>query len=370
MLRKKLKDGRDDTSGALLPPAPDARPRAGRRSTSFDPGLEMTDPDAPEQLPTLRREPVVEVLDESAPLTGRVYGEKTTFGSVPWWSDKDWWKLAPEGEANDVRCQVGTYADLAVAAVSLRGNKHRLQGAVNEDSFAIAHTTEQDGNGYLFVAVCDGMGSAKHSSFGARLAAQNTLRALVNFGVLPSHELKARVIEHQALLLSWINRNVVSYRQNEFGAPPIDQTEFNSAEAQCTLTFAIVPTPMHAGHRREAVIGIVGDSPAFQVRRGGLEPIEPAKDHDGLWSSASAGLLGASSMIVTSVEIDQGEGLLLTSDGIGNFLTHAGTETMLGRDLASRWARPVGMLDFIRDASFELQSADDDRTAVMIWLDE
>ena len=308
--------------------------------------------------------------NEPAVLTARVYGEKTTFGSVPWWSEKDWWKLAPEGEANDVRCQVGTYADLAVAAVSLRGNKHRLQGAVNDDSYAIAHTTGDDGRGYLLVAVSDGMGSAKHSSFGARLAAQNALRVLLKLlADLPGNGLMADLTEHQADLLSWITREVLGYRANEFGAPTVDANEFDSADAQCTLTFAIVPTG-EPTRSREAVIGIVGDSPAFLVQNGRLTPIEPAKDLEGLWSSSSDGLLGATSMVITSVELEPGDGLLLTSDGIGNFLTHGDQETVLGLDIASRWKRPVGMLDFIRDASFELQSADDDRTAVMIWIDE
>lgn len=327
------------------------------------PGFSLAQEPSPASTPAMEPAP----NDEMSNLRGRIYGEKSTFGSLPWWSDKDWWRLAPEGEANDVRCEVGTYADLAVAAVSLRGNKHRLHGAVNDDSYAVAHTTGEDGRGYLFMAVSDGMGSAKHSSFGARLASQNALRALLNFADVPSHEMQAKVNEHQSEMLAWITHQIIRYRENEFGAPTVDGTGFDQAEAQCTLTFAILPT---GDPSREAVVGIVGDSPAFVVRAGQLEPIEPAKDDAGLWSSSSDGLLGATSMVLTSVELKPGDGLLLTSDGIGNFLTHDGKETVLGLDIASRWKRPVGMLDFIRDASFELQSADDDRTAVIAWIDE
>ena len=88
---------------------------------------------------------------------------------------------------------------------------------------------------------------------------------------------------------------------------------------------------------------------------------------DGLWSSSTQGFLGADQMLLVPVEMYPGDGLLLSSDGIGNFLTFNGEPTLLGRDLASLWSAPVPMLDFVRDASFELQSADDDRTAVMIW---
>ena len=116
------------------------------------------------------------------------------------------------------------------------------------------------------------------------------------------------------------------------------------------------------------LLGFVGDSPAFKLTAGAWEAIEPAKDHDGLWSSSTQGVLGATEMLIAEVTVGPDDALLLSSDGVGNFLIFNGAPTAVGIDLASRWRRPLGMHDFIRDVSFDLQTADDDRTAAMIWF--
>jgi hypothetical protein len=74
-------------------------------------------------------------------------------------------------------------------------------------------------------------------------------------------------------------------------------------------------------------------------------------------------------MMVQEVPLRPGSALLLSSDGVGNYMRFEEKPTALGHDLATRWAQPVGMLEFIRDVSFETQSADDDRTAAVIWVD-
>ena len=304
-------------------------------------------------------------------LAGRVYVHKTTFGKEPWWSDKRWWKLASSGEANDIRTHIGTFGDLAIAATSLRGNKHRLNGQVNEDSFAISTVTVEDGRQFLLVAVCDGMGSAAYSSFGARVAAHAVVSCL---GALlhGSPDTYVEMLHTRTSdFLGYVTRSVCEYRDAEFDAPPVSKDAVDLNDLQTTLTFAIVPCVVadQAGETREVTIGIVGDSPAFRLSVGrGWIPIEPAKDNDGVWSSATAGLIGATDMLLTRVEMWPGDALLVSSDGVGNFLTFNGVDTPLGDDLARRWVQPVGMLDFVRDVAFEMPSADDDRTAVMVWI--
>ncbi|CAB4887877.1 unannotated protein [freshwater metagenome] len=303
-------------------------------------------------------------------LTGQLYGEKTTFSREPWWGSRGWWKVAESGEANDIRTHVGTVGDLAMAATSLRGNKHRLAGQVNEDSYAVSTITLEDGCQYLVVAVCDGMGSAPYSSFGARLSAHTAL-ALLGEVLRAFPEGYEEVLRSgQTAFLAELTRRVSEYRMHEFDAPPVRHGEIALNDIQSTLTFAIVPSLIGAASagRRRVTLGIVGDSPAFCLSGAAWTPIEPAKDNGGVWSSATAGLLGATSMVVTGVDLGPGEALLVSSDGIGNFLTFNGLPTALGVDLAHRWSRPVGMLEFVRDVAFEMQSADDDRTALMVWL--
>ena len=304
-------------------------------------------------------------------LAGRVYGGKTTFGKEPWWSEKRWWKLASAGEANDIRTHIGTFGDLAMAATSLRGNKHRLNGQVNEDSFAVSTVTVEDGRQFLLVAVCDGMGSAAYSSFGARLAAHTVVSVLAEIVRADPDAYVETLNTKGSIFLGLVTQRVCGYRDEEFDAPPVSKDAVDLNDLQTTLTFAIVPCVVadQADETREVTIGIVGDSPAFRLSVGrGWIPIEPAKDNDGVWSSATAGLIGATDMLLTRVEMWPGDALLVSSDGVGNFLTFNGVDTPLGDDLARRWAQPVGMLDFVRDVAFEMQSADDDRTAVMVWI--
>lgn len=304
-------------------------------------------------------------------LAGRVYGDKTTFGKEPWWSEKRWWKLASAGEANDIRTHIGTFGDLAMAATSLRGNKHRLNGQVNEDSFAVSTVTVEDGRQFLLVAVCDGMGSAAYSSFGARLAAHTVVSVLAEIVRADPDAYVETLNTKGSIFLGLVTQRVCGYRDEEFDAPPVSKDAVDLNDLQTTLTFAIVPCVVadQADETREVTIGIVGDSPAFRLSVGrGWSPIEPAKDNAGVWSSSTAGLMGATDMLLTRVEMWPGDALLVSSDGVGNFLTFNGVDTPLGDDLARRWAQPVGMLDFVRDVAFEMPSADDDRTAVMVWI--
>jgi len=74
-------------------------------------------------------------------------------------------------------------------------------------------------------------------------------------------------------------------------------------------------------------------------------------------------------MELRNVDLFPGSAVLLSSDGVGNFIRFNDQMTSLGLDLAQKWSQPVGLLDFVRDVSFETQSADDDRTAAVVWVD-
>ena len=116
-------------------------------------------------------------------------------------------------------------------------------------------------------------------------------------------------------------------------------------------------------------MGFIGDSPAFLLDNEEWHRVDENKDGSGVWSSATEGAINSEKMMVQEVSLRPGSALLLSSDGVGNYMRFEEKPTALGHDLATRWAQPVGMLEFIRDVSFETQSADDDRTAAVIWVD-
>ena len=318
-------------------------------------------------------QPQFESLSDSSglPIISPTYGPKTTFGSVPWWSEKNWWKLAESGEGNDIRAHVGTTGDLAIAIGSVRGHKHRLGGAVNQDSYATQTVTLDDGQNFAVVVVCDGMGSAKYSSYGARLFAHNMAEIIALTIRSAPDEYQNVLQENQNETLKYVSDLVSSFRVGEFDAPPIRKKDLNILDIQCTMTYAIVPgfSEQRNESSRNATLGFIGDSPAFILHNDEWIRIDENKDDSGLWSSSTEGAIYAERMMMVEVEMSSGSALLLSSDGVGNYIRFEDQPTALGSDLARRWSQPIGMLDFIRDLSFETQSADDDRTAAVIWVD-
>ena len=317
--------------------------------------------------------PTLQSTDDAslAPIVSPVYGPKTTFGSMPWWSEKNWWKVAESGEGNDVRAHVGTVGDLALAVTSVRGHKHRLGGAVNQDSYATRTVTLEDGRSFIIVVVCDGMGSAQFSSYGARLFSQNMASVLAMTISEAPDEYREILNRYQTETISHVSKGIFAYRDDEFDAPTISKDQITIRDIQCTMTFAIVPAfAQEASDKsRYATMGFIGDSPAFLLENEEWHRVDENKDGSGIWSSATEGAINSEKMLLQEVAMRPGSALLLTSDGVGNYMRFEEKPTSLGHDLATRWAQPVGMLEFIRDVSFETQSADDDRTAAVIWVD-
>jgi hypothetical protein len=299
----------------------------------------------------------------------RVYGDRTTFGSAPWWDRRGWWKLASEDEGNDIRTHVGTFGELSVAATSLRGNGHRVRAEACEDSYSITTVGADEEPKFVVVAVTDGVGSSEYSSHGARLTAQFTVRFLANVVGKSPETFRTVIRDEQARFIAELTRAVQEFRPDEFGAPAKPRSQLSLRDMQCTLTFAIVPAgePSSDG-LSDALVGYVGDSPAFRLHAGAWLELQPTESRDGIWSTAiGQGALGASGLTFVDLPLLPGDGLLLSTDGVGNYLRHDGRHTALGNDLAAAWSHPVGLFDFVRDVAFEMASADDDRTAVMIW---
>jgi len=348
--------------------------RRFRSAKASGPESSEASPGPPAVIEVAGGAPIPDEPDDRA-VTARVYGQPTTFGTEPWWSSKGWWKASADAEANDVQAHVGTLGPIAIAGVSVRGNKHRLRGEPNQDSFGVTvhrhddTESEHQGEEFAIVAISDGMGSAEHSHYSARMVAHHTLVMLRQEGKRHSFPDFIRTITtYEKEFLQELTRRTLEYRTHEFEAPGVSSTHLPLDSLQCTLTFAVVPRRPEADGTRRAFLGFVGDSPAFRLADGGWQPIEPAKDHEGLWSSSTQGVLGATAMVTTELSLGPRDALLLSSDGVGNFLMFNGAPTLLGHDLARRWERPVGLHDYIRDVSFELQSADDDRTAAMVWF--
>ena len=357
-------DKPDEQQTRLMPPAP--IPHAQSEHQTADAPGDQT-------VSTQTKPPGPSATAAIEPL---IIGNESTFHKAPWWSQNNWTKLTNAGQPSDVTSQIGTAGPIALISTSIRGRKHRLTGQPNQDSCAtVTIRGDDDQDTFVIAAVCDGMGSAQHSEHGARAGALITTALLENclltWADNDLRRLKEGLIGGQTALLqdltdvitSFLNRPMPNWLQDAALQPPAGAI---LEDLQTTLTCAIVDLRPDA----ETLPGLlitVGDSPAFILGVDGPTPIDPEKDADGLWSSATDGLLGATKWTVTDIVLTQAQPLLICSDGLGNFLSHPSGPTTLGEYITTKWSQPIHQLDFIRDLSFDMTSADDDRTALVIW---
>lgn len=282
-------------------------------------------------------------------------GEPSTFGSADWWRT-EWWSLgACEG---DVVADFATVSTLAIAGTSLRGNKHRLSGDAGEDAFHIRRAASRTGAEFACIAVCDGVGSASRSRDGARWLSRAVTAALAA-SIAESDE-PERFDEQAA------RRAVAAAVQNV--RDHAERGGIDIAALQTTLAFAVASD--HAGVGAQVIAGQVGDSPIFvcsgETLRPALSHLE--RDEPILTTSTHDALSARPEQLRTAtLRLAPGERLLACTDGVGNFLWSSAGTLDLGRHLLTSMREPVPQLEFLRQASFDLRSADDDRTLVVLW---
>ncbi len=286
--------------------------------------------------------------------------EPSTFGSAPWW-ERGWWRLAPGGAARDVACDAGTLGTLGSAAVSLRGQKHRLDAAPNDDAFSLRAGTGPDGAEWVIGCVCDGVGSAARASEGARFVAERFANALADLcataqwsGGAPDRPTLDRAADE-------VRQELVRH----FDIPRSDLATFET-----TLTFVAVEATV-TGPRR-ALLGWTGDSPALILRDGSWHDATGAADEAGAGpaSTRTAGFLTHGSLEgAITLELEADDVVMLCSDGVGAFVTDGNVDRQLGSTLATVLDRPVEVLHLLNLMSFDMRSADDDRTALLVWQD-
>jgi serine/threonine protein phosphatase PrpC len=282
-------------------------------------------------------------------------GAASTFGSADWW-DTDWWPL--EASDGDIVADFATIGDFAVAGTTLRGNKHRLGGDPGEDSFHLRRATSPSGEAAVCIAVCDGVGSASRSRHGARwLARAATARLAIAVATCDRSTPLSEPSTREAIAAAVVDVRELAERRN-----------IDLAALQTTLAFAVVMNSDKPGAR--AVVGQIGDSPVFIGTNDGLVPAISSNEVDGpILSTATHDAISAApeALRVSVVHLSPGDRLLACSDGIGNFLWSPSGTLDLGHHLAATLRAPVPQLEFVRQVSFDLRSADDDRTLVVLW---
>ena len=289
--------------------------------------------------------------------------ESSAFGRSPWWS-RGWWQLPPGGHARDMTCDAGTSGSLATIAASLRGNKHRVDGTANDDAFAIRVGSSTDGSEWVVGCVCDGVGSAARAHEGSAFVAEQVADALADLCAspawVPDETAGASIVAAVA--------NVRAALTRHFALAADDPESVRAFET--TLTFAMVRTTVGADGARPALLGYIGDSPALLLRDGSWSDLfaAGADESTGVTSTRTAGALTYAGLEgLRAISLASDDVIMLCSDGIGSFVTNGERDLQLGQVLAERVARPVDVLEAVNLLAFDMRSADDDRTALIVW---
>lgn len=306
------------------------------------------------------------------PIIGR---EPSTAFKTPWSkTDRPWHGLSMNGYAGDVHCDAGTFGKIASIGGTLRGFKHQVPdrttgaGGQNEDWFSTFCAISSTGMKYVVSVVCDGLSSAPYSWYGARRTSTSLARdvaegisALVDVNSSTLQQIVDNSLATQAATL-------MTWKPAEYGAPQVDPSSVDPVQLGCTVTLTVVCAEPDEMGVHSIVAGNVGDSPVFNLSGGEWRKVSPPDlDSGDILDTKTHAFPRHTECVLVDDSLKQGECVLMTSDGVGNFILRNGMTLALGSYLSTRWNSPVGILSFLNQLNFDLPTADDDRTAVAFW---
>ena len=233
--------------------------------------------------------------------------------------------------------QVG---DLHVSAASIIGASH-IAGGVRQDAYNFVATED----GYLVVAIADGLGSRSLSQLGAALFCEGVALAALE---PPAHAPRTA--------------GELLVRGAEYGAAAAqDFYRVRLADVAFVAAVAVLG-PTEPDGARTAGIARVGDVSAFAA-----DPSGPLTElfvgDDGPINVLSESLPAAAASQPQTVHA-RARMLALVTDGLANDLrTSPGVRSWLSQ----RWAEPIGPFAFGDSLRYQRQGSHDDRTAVVVW---
>ena len=368
-----------ETEALSKNPPPKVNEPAVPNQIAEDQDVREVDPRTPSRPPVAVSpvtESLVPVQEATENVVSPVIGSSPSiFFRTPWSkTEKPLHGLSMNGYSGDVHCDAGTFGKIASIGATLRGLKHqvpdRTSGAAgqNEDWFSTICAVSADGTKYVVSVVCDGLSSAPYSWYGARrtstLLGRDVAVGIALLKVVNSQTLQGIVdnslAEQASTLMTW---NAL-----EYGAPQVAPSQVDPVALGCTVTLTVVCADPSEDGSHAFVAGNVGDSPVFNLSKGAWRKVSPPDIDSGdiLDTKTHAFPRHTECALVDDV-LAQGECVLMTSDGVGNFILRNGMTLALGGYLSTRWNAPIGVLTFLNQLNFDLTTADDDRTAVAFW---
>jgi serine/threonine protein phosphatase PrpC len=231
--------------------------------------------------------------------------------------------------------------NLHVSAASIIGASHLARGGVRQDAYNFVATED----GYLVVAIADGLGSRSLSQLGAALFCEGVTQAALG---PPAHTPRTA----DELLI----------RGAEYAAAAA-QDFYRVRQADIAFVAAVaVLGPKAPDGAQTAKIARVGDVSAFAADPG--SPLtELFASDDGPINLLSESLPAVAAPQPQTVHA-RTQMLALVTDGLANDLRNSpGIRSWLSQ----QWAKPIGPFAFGDSLRYQRQGSHDDRTAVVVW---
>ncbi len=267
----------------------------------------------------------------------------------------------------DISADAFAMPGAVVRAASVRGLAHRYYGDPRQDAYAVRVS---DDDRWLVIAVADGLSSCINSHEGSEFAARTAARFVS--GVATQSDLVGvawhRLFEEVSVRLGDRARRLADASTGQGSTDGFGLSEEAARSMSTTLT--VVAVPLAHDPARHAIAAWIGDSGVWRLRSGRWETITPLKSGEEHISSSNVDALPwASGGEPTVVEfpVDPGDVVVVATDGIGDLLGAGATPQ--AEFLAKRWSEPPAAPQFVAEVDLRVQSFDDDRTAVAVWID-
>jgi serine/threonine protein phosphatase PrpC len=281
----------------------------------------------------------------------------------------------------------GRLGALEYRATSQRGLGHRQAGTPRQDAYVVRPT--RDGR-WLAGCVADGVSEGKRSHEAADLVCRDLTAVLLDALAEITAEVEPSTWDEVVRRLPWqeaaerasaavreaateVVQGVYQRRGDtdalaRLAQRPLTESQARQVMSTTAIAFAVSAQPAADGGHPAVVAVVAGDSSALLLSDGAWEPLTAVKNEDAEVASSAVHPLSREAEVRTVTRhLRPGQAVAVITDGLGDPL--GAGRGVVGRFLASMWARPPDLLDFGQHAGFYRRTFTDDRTAVVVWVE-
>jgi serine/threonine protein phosphatase PrpC len=271
---------------------------------------------------------------------------------------------------NDWVADIAHIGDLLVMGTSMRGPAHFERHKVCQDSFAIDEHSNSEGCKWVIAAIADGVSAAPNAHF---IADYMVRQAIVVIGEALNDCVSLHDLDWEGISKRLADISLEFCRAGTRQDASIDIDKLTPAKYATnwatTLEFAVVQaTDENATAKKELVhVAVAGDGAAYIMSKSaGWKNIKAGKEKSGSLASpaVSALPLPPEFFIVNKGYLNKNECLILTTDGLGDFIGDG--SSVLGGFFQERLTKCRGLASFLQVVDVSLYQADDDRTIIMV----